>query len=148
MLRKTGIKVAYQGVSSYAWQVVGNMLAIVSGLIAAALYGNIGIKVLYRNFFQEFLNAPTLESSRGKLIFGIVVPIYWSIAFIVAAAIPDFFGLTNMIAAVCTLQFTYSFPPILAVGYLVQKNAMQEGEGFDPATGVVTLHDHGMKRYD
>lgn len=123
------------------------MFAICSGLIAAALYGNIGIKVLYRNLFQEFLHTPSLESPRGKLIFGLIVPIYWSIAFIVAAAIPDFFGLTNMIAAVCTLQFTYSFPPILAFGYLIQKNAMQEGEGFDPATGVVTLHDHGLKRH-
>jgi hypothetical protein len=42
------------------------MFAICSGLIAAALYGNIGIKVLYRNLFQEFLHAPSLESSRGK----------------------------------------------------------------------------------
>jgi hypothetical protein len=83
----------------------------------------------------------------GKLIFAFVVPIYWSIAFIVAAAIPDFFGLTNMIAAVCTLQFTYSFPPLLAFGYLIQKNAMLEGEGFDPVTGEVVLHDHGLKRY-
>ena len=39
-------QLSYQGVSPYGWQTVGNILAIISGLIAAGLYGNIGIKVL------------------------------------------------------------------------------------------------------
>jgi hypothetical protein len=37
-------QVSYQGVSIYGRQTVGNMLAVLSGLIAAGLYGNIGIK--------------------------------------------------------------------------------------------------------
>jgi hypothetical protein len=32
------------------------------------------------------------------------------------------------------------------LGYRVRKNALQEGEGFDPATGIVTQHDRGLKR--
>jgi hypothetical protein len=36
---------SYQGVSKYAWQTVGNAIVLVSGLIAAGLFGNIGIKV-------------------------------------------------------------------------------------------------------
>lgn len=36
-------QISYQGVSPYGFQTAGNMLAFVSGLIAAALYGNIGI---------------------------------------------------------------------------------------------------------
>lgn len=40
-------QIAYQGVSLYGFQTAGNMLAFVSGLIAAALYGNIGIVCLY-----------------------------------------------------------------------------------------------------
>lgn len=35
---------SYLGISSYALQTAGNSLAIVSALIAATLYGNIGIK--------------------------------------------------------------------------------------------------------
>lgn len=35
---------SYLGISPYAWQTVGNVLAMVSALIAAALYGNIGVK--------------------------------------------------------------------------------------------------------
>jgi len=35
---------SYLGISPYAWQTVGNVLAMLSALIAAALYGNIGVK--------------------------------------------------------------------------------------------------------
>jgi len=35
---------SYLGISPYAWQSVGNVLAMVTALIAAALYGNIGVK--------------------------------------------------------------------------------------------------------
>jgi hypothetical protein len=79
------------------------MLAIASGLIAAALYGNIGIKVIYNNVLMEFFIAPSLLTQRGKLLWVLIVPIYWTIAFILAAAIPDFFGLTNIAAATCSV---------------------------------------------
>lgn len=139
-------QIAYQGVSPYSWQTVGNTLALISGLIAAGLYGNIGIKVIYNNLLMEWFHAPALITKRGKILWAILVPIYWIIAFIIAAAIPDFFGLTGVTAAVCFVQFTYTFPPLLALGYRLQTHALQDGEGFDPATGVVTLHDHGIKR--
>ena len=35
---------SYLGISPYGWQTTGNVLAMVSALIAAALYGNIGVK--------------------------------------------------------------------------------------------------------
>jgi hypothetical protein len=123
------------------------MLAVVSALIAATLYGNIGIKVLYDNVLVEFFNAPSLLTKRGKFLWAVIVPIYWSIAFIIAASIPDFFGLVSITAAVCFVQFTYTFPPLLAFGYLVQRNAMQPGEGYDSITGMVTRHDRGVKRW-
>jgi hypothetical protein len=60
------------------------------------------------------------------------------LAFIVAASIPNFFGLSSLVAALCILQFTYTFPPMLYLGYAIKLGAKQEGEGFDPATGVTT----------
>ena len=138
---------SYQGVSAYGWQVVGDVLAIISGLIAAGLYGNIGIKVLYNNIFMDLLRAPPLTTKKGKILWAIIVPIYWSIAFIVAASIPDFFGLVSVVAAFCIVQFCYSFPPLLALGFFIKTHALQAGEGFDPATGVVTKHDSGIKRW-
>lgn len=74
----------------------------------------------------------------------------WSIAFIVAAAIPDYFGFVSVISASTVIQFTYSFPPILALGYNIHMNAMRtapNGDGYDPATGRVTRIDRGLKRW-
>lgn len=44
---------SYQSISPYNYQTAGNILSIVGGMIAAALYGNIGIKVVYNNVFVE-----------------------------------------------------------------------------------------------
>jgi len=138
--------ISYQGVSPYGWQTVGNMLAVLSGLIAAGLYGNIGIKVLYNNILVDFCKAPPLTVRSGKILWAIIVPIYWTIAYIISSAIPDFFGLTSMVAACCIMQFTYTFPPFLAVAYNIKRYALTDGEGFDPATGRVTRHTSGFSR--
>ncbi len=120
---------------------------MLSGIIAATLYGNIGIKVLYNNIFMEFFNAPPLTSRKGKILWIILVPFYWIVAFIIAASIPDFFGLTSVTAAVCFVQFTYTFPAFIALGFFVQRDAMVGEEVFDPATGVVNRRDSGVKRW-
>lgn len=48
-------------------QTAGNVIGFVSALIAAGLYGNIGVKVLYNNIFVDFLNAPPLTTKQGKV---------------------------------------------------------------------------------
>lgn len=137
--------VSYQGVSPYGWQTAGNMLGFVSGLIAAGLYGNIGIKVLYNNVLMDIFNAPPLNSTTGKVLWAIIVPIWWIVAFVIAAAIPDYFAFVSVVAASTLLQFTYSFPPILALGYDIRRNAMlASGGGFDGATGRITRNLHGL----
>lgn len=50
-------------------------------------------------------------------------------------------------AALCIMQFTYTFPPILMLGLEVKIDALQSGEGFDPATGRTVRHDSGLKRW-
>jgi hypothetical protein len=137
---------SYQGVSVFGWQTAGNMISLIAALIAAGLYGNIGIKVLYNNILLDIFSAPPLTTSRGKLIYAAIVPVWWSIAFVIAAAIPDYFGFVSVISASMLLNLTYSMPPFFALGYDIQKNAMQTGEGFDPITGVVTRSDKGLRR--
>ncbi|KIV85051.1 hypothetical protein PV11_00787 [Exophiala sideris] len=139
--------ISYMGLSDYGFQAACDMLVVISGLIAAGLYGNIGIKVLYNQVFQEIFNAPPLTSKAGKYLFASIVPIYWSIAFVVAAAIPDYFGFVSVIAAFCVVQFSYSFPPVIHLAYTMKKNAIIAGEGFDPATGQTRRGDSGIKRY-
>ncbi|KAJ9134070.1 N amino acid transport system protein [Coniochaeta hoffmannii] len=140
-------QISYQGLSPYAWQTVCNVLAVVSGIIAAVLYGNIGIKVVYNNVLVELLHAPPLYTRQGKVLWAAIVPLYWSVAFVLAAAIPDFFGLVSVTAAVCAVQFTYTFPALLGLGLFVKRGAMVGEPGFDPATGEVRRRDSGVRRF-
>jgi hypothetical protein len=81
---------ANQGLSPRGPLVVGNILYLITGLIAAALYGNIGVKVLYQACFKKLLHLPDLGSTKGKWIWAAFVPVYWTLAFLLAAAIPNF----------------------------------------------------------
>ena len=138
---------SYQGVNPYGWQTVGNTFALITGLIAACLYGNIGIKVLYNNVGRDLLGFPVLETKRGKWIWVGMVPIYWAGAFVVAASIPQVSFLSAFVAAVSILQFTYTFPPMCMLAFKMQRDAILPNETFDPATGRVERQDYGMKRW-
>ncbi|MCJ1333212.1 hypothetical protein MMC10_009906 [Thelotrema lepadinum] len=140
---------AFQGVSTYGWQTVGNTFTLIAGLIAAGLYGNIGIKVFYNNILVEWFHAPLLVTKPGKMFYAAIVPFWWSIAFIIAAAIPDYFGFVAVISASMLLNLTYTIPPFLALGYDIQRMAMQGegGEVFDPMTGLTKRTGTVMQRY-
>ncbi|KAK4972931.1 hypothetical protein LTR42_006225 [Elasticomyces elasticus] len=141
--------VAYQGIpgSAYSWQTLGNAISFISALIAALLYGNIGVKVIYATVLRDIFHFPALDKKMGKIIWVAIIPIYWSLAFIVAAAIPQIANLTSFVGAACILQFTYTFPPILAVGFNCQNDAMSEEEQFDPVTGQAQRRDEGWGRW-
>lgn len=141
------INPSYLGISKYSLQTAGNAFAMASAVIAAALYGNIGVKVIYNNILVEWFRAPSINSRGGKILFAGIIPIYWAIAFVIAAGIPNFSGLTSVVAAFCILQFTYTFPPLLSVAFWIKKSSMQDGEGWDPTTGNTTHHDRGVSRY-
>jgi hypothetical protein len=138
---------ASQGMSLVAAYTAGNIMAFVSSVIAATLYGNIGVKVIYVNVFQELFEFPELSEKKGKLLWMGLVPLYWSLAFVIASAIPNLSDLSAFIAALCTIQFTYTFPPIFMVAAMMQRDAVQEGEGYDPVTGQTTRQDCGIRRW-
>ena len=46
-----------------------------------------------------------------------MVILYWSLAFIGGSAIPQVQTISGLVAAICIMQFTYSFPPLLLVGF-------------------------------
>jgi hypothetical protein len=138
---------AIQSINPYNYQTAGNILSIIGGLIAAALYGNIGIKVIYNNVFMELFYFPALSTKTGKLIWVGMVPIYWSLAFVVAAAVPELGDFTSLVGAFCIGNFTYTFPAMLKIGFDIQKGAMLPEESFDEVTKKYTRLDHGMKRW-
>ncbi|KAH8673403.1 hypothetical protein BX600DRAFT_535999 [Xylariales sp. PMI_506] len=139
---------SYQGVSLYAWQTVGNVITLIAALIAAGLYGNIGIKVFYNNILGDILNAPPLVTTRGKIFYALIVPVWWIIAFVIAAAIPDYFGFVSVISASLLMNLTYTLPPLFALGFDIQKNLLPaDAAAFDPTTGQITRTVTGVRRW-
>jgi len=110
----------------YWAQVVTNSISLATGIIAAALYGNIGIKVIYVNIGQEMFGFPELVTHKGRIIWTVAVLIYWAVAFVIASAVPAFSAISGLVAALCILQFTYTFPPVMHLGYAVLKDAAVE----------------------
>jgi hypothetical protein len=98
---------------------------------------------------MDIFHAPPLITKPGKLFYAALVPVWWSTAFIIAAAIPDYFGFISIISASTLMSLTYSIPPFIALGFDIQKNAVRlgEGEGFDPVTGLVTRNSGTMQRW-
>jgi hypothetical protein len=139
------LAIAYQGVSKYSWQTVNNAIGLASGIIAAGLYGNIGIKVAYINIIEDWFKGPPLISKRGRFIWSGMVVMYWTLAFVIGSAIPQVQTISGLIAAVAICQFTYTFPPALLFGYEVIVDAMKgDGEhviGAPPTNRIDTWRD-------
>ena len=135
--------------NGYNLQTLGNAIYFVVSVIAALLYGNIGIKVFYAAVLRDAFKFPPLDSKKGKLTWAALIPIYWTLAFILAAAVPQVSQLTAFEGATTIMQFTYTFPPILMVAYNCQKDSvlLEEKDTFDPYTGEVRRVDSGFKRY-
>lgn len=131
------INPANQGLSPYNWQTATNVVSMVAGLISAGLYGNIGIKILYHNVIKDLLNGPSLCERKGKLVWVLMVPLYWGLAFIVGSAIPQFSNISGLITAVSLLQTTYTFPPLLMLGFQMQRDAARPDASFSSASGQV-----------
>lgn len=70
-------------------QNAGNVFSFLTAFIACFLYFNIGMKTVYMEVFQEILHFPVITSKKGKWLWYALGPIYWILAFIVAAAVPN-----------------------------------------------------------
>jgi hypothetical protein len=108
------LPVAFQGVSHYSWQTVGNVLSLISGIIAGGLYGNIGkdgnrnqsrrlhsnhdtgLKIVYVNIIEDMFNGPPLLSLKGRFAWTTLVIVFWLGGFVIAAAIPQVQTLSGM----------------------------------------------------
>ncbi|UZJ55734.1 hypothetical protein CBS101457_005054 [Exobasidium rhododendri] len=128
---------AYYGVSKYSYQTVGNVIAIITGTIAAVLYGNIAQKLVYYIVVEQWFKGPSLTTGRGFFYWMSVNVVFWVLAFIVGAAIPQVQTISGLIAALCILQFTYTFPFLLKVALDVQLDAMKGDGSYSPGSGSV-----------
>lgn len=101
-----------QGISDYNWQTALNAISLWTGLIAAVMYGNVGMKIIYQTVGQELLNAPALTTRKGTVCWYAFTVGFWWLAFILAEAIPQFSAFTSIVSALCIMQFTYVLPPL------------------------------------
>jgi hypothetical protein len=125
------LPVSYQGVSKKSWQDIGNIIQLISGIIAGGLYGNIGLKVMYVNLIEDTFKGPSLLSLRGRVLWTVFVVTFWILGFVIAAAIPQVQTLSGLIAAVANVQFTYSFPTGFTFLYLVRLHAETGAKVYD-----------------
>lgn len=114
-----------------------NAVGLITNIIAAVLYGNIGVKVFYENVLRACFKAPSLVSKNGRIFWACTVVGYWAVAWIVGSAIPNITALITLVGAACILHFTYTFPPILLLGYWVQVDASKADNAWTP--GMVPL---------
>ena len=131
------INPANQGISAYGMQTATNVVNLVSALIAAGLYGNVGIKVLYTTFIQKIFKTPDLNTKVGRFIWIFMVCTYWGVAFVIASAIPEFSALTGLVGAVCILQFTYTFPPLVKLVFDLRVAALKNGSAYDTNLSIM-----------
>ncbi|KAJ6020292.1 hypothetical protein N7499_003573 [Penicillium canescens] len=128
-------------------QTVSNVFALLTGGIACVMYFNIGMKTVYIEVFREIFHFPAITTTKGRWIWYTLGPLYWVIAFIVAASVPNMGGISGLVGALLILNFTYTFPALLNIGFNCQLGSQLPGEGFDPTTRVTTRHDNGWKRW-
>ena len=128
-------------------QQVNNILGLISGGIACLMYMNIGMKTVYIEVFQEAFHFPEITTKRGRWMWYMLGPIYWALAFLVGTAVPNLNGVSGIVSSLLILNFTYTFPAWVFLGFTCQLGAALPGEGFDPHTGITTRHDTGMKRW-
>jgi hypothetical protein len=155
-----------QAVNPQRLQVVGNVLALITGWLAVCklepypnaeflptnattlvLYFNVGMKTVYVEVGQELFKLPPIYTKKGKWLWWALGPVYWIIAFVISMSVPQFGAFTNFVGGLFSLNFTYSLSGVMCLAYKVQQGARLPGEGFDPATGETTRLDNGYKRW-
>ncbi|KAG5363474.1 hypothetical protein CJU89_2648 [Yarrowia sp. B02] len=133
---------ANQGLGSHNWQTAVNVVSLVSALIGAGLYGNVGVKVVYITLLRRAMPfLPSLEDGfKGRIAWAVMVFSFWALAFVLASAIPQFSALTSLVGAACILQFSYTFPPLMYMGLTIREEASKLDQ-VDLETRTVTKFD-------
>jgi len=88
-----------------------------TGIIAACMYGNTGMKVFYFTIVEDLLHGPKLGTKWGTFLWIFIVIFTWWVAFLIASGIPSINGLVGIVGALCIMAFSYTFPPIMQFVY-------------------------------
>ena len=90
--------------------------------------------------------SPTFKSF-SSVWWACLIPIYWAIGFVLAAAIPQLASISGLFGALFGLGFTYILPAWGALGYFIREDAVvKDSEAFDETSRTFTRVDHGWRR--
>ncbi|SCW02976.1 LAFE_0G00210g1_1 [Lachancea fermentati] len=137
---------ANQAIGSVGLQNAGNVLTIISGIIAMVLYGNIGIKVIYQGFLVTDFKFPSLTSRKGTFAWGGFVVVYWAVAYILGTAIPSISALVGIVGAFCILNFSYTFPFLFGLCLMCRQDAAV-ADHFDSKSMSVEKADSYLRNW-
>lgn len=144
--------VMYSGAGQYAlsigYQIMAeggaltfcNIASIITAVVAAAVYANVGLKVSYVNIVEDICHGPAIYSRAGRVVWFIWGVVFWAVAFIIVSAVPQINSLSGLISAIAICNFSYSFPALFVLVWLIHADAME-------ADGEWTPYD-GQKRLD
>ncbi|SCV72669.1 BQ2448_4206 [Microbotryum intermedium] len=124
------LPLAYQGVSKYVWQCIGNGIALATVTVAAGLYANVGLKVVYSNIVEGVFKGPTLMSRKGQMVWIPMLIVWWTLAWAIGTGLPGLGALISLVGAVAIFQFTYTFPLFLILGLTMGVDASLAEEPF------------------
>jgi amino acid transporter len=98
-------------------QKTANILSLITLIIAAVMYGNVGLKVIYYQMVVDTFHGPQLNTRRGTFLWLIMATAYWWIAFVIAGSVPNIQSIVGVVGSLCIMQFTYTFPPLMQFAY-------------------------------
>lgn len=103
------------------------MIALFTGTVAAVMYGNVGLKVVYYQIVVDMLKGPQITTRKGTILWSVMVVAYWWIAFVIGGSVPNIQSIVGIVGALCILQFSYTFPPLMQFYfYWSQGNTLRE----------------------
>lgn len=105
--------------------IANNVIFLITTVVTATLFSNIGVKAFYEIVLRPYLKAPPLFSQPGRWYWMFTVSGYWVLAWILCSAVPNLTSLVTLISSICILQFTYTIPPALLLGFWVQRDALR-----------------------
>lgn len=131
---------AYQSITSVKLQNAMNIIVIISFMLAAVLYGNVGLKAAYNGIFVPDFNFPLLNTRKGSILWPGLVVIYWAVAYVIGSAIPSISTLVSIIGAFCIYNLSYSFPFMFLLALMWRTDAGSL-DSFDLMSMTVTKVD-------
>ncbi|ETS85839.1 hypothetical protein PFICI_03864 [Pestalotiopsis fici W106-1] len=124
-------------------KIAANAVAVMSSLIIAVLYANIGVKIIYVEVLHKLLGFPALRSQRGRWFWAGSIALYWTFVFLIAAFAPSFSYIISFLGA--WIMLSYAFPALMALAYWMQKDIITADNQHISISGTSTSTNYGFQ---